>query len=84
MTPTRRRNRLEQLRRLMGLTQAEVAARVGISRSAYTMIESGARNPRMLVQKRLADLFGVTVDELFFGPDSHDVQQADCEIAACQ
>lgn len=65
------------------MTQAEVAARVGLSRSAYTMIESGARNPRMPVQKRLADLFGVTVDELFFDPGCHGVQP-DYEIAACQ
>lgn len=84
MTPAGRRSRLEQLRKSMGLTQAEVAARVGISRSAYTMIESGARNPRMSLQKRLADLFGVTVDELFFGSEGHEVQHYSDRPAACQ
>lgn len=53
------------------LTQAEVAKSVGISQSAYAMIENGQRQPRMALQKRLADFFGVTVDQLFFAHDNH-------------
>lgn len=54
-----------RLRLKMGLTQRRVAEAVGISQSSYAMIESGRRHPRKEVEKKLADFFGVTVDELF-------------------
>lgn len=55
----------------MGLSQRQVAEAVGISQSSYAMIEGGHRHPRKEVEKKLADFFGVTVDELFFGQDYH-------------
>ncbi len=58
-----------QLRLEKGLSQREVAEAVGIGQSSYAMIEGGKRHPRKEVEKRLADFFGVTVDELFFGID---------------
>jgi len=60
-----------KLRDSKGLTQAKVAKAVGISQSAYAMIENNQRQPRMALQKRLADFFGVTVDQLFFARDNH-------------
>ncbi len=63
-----------RLRLKMGLTQKRVAEAVGISQSSYAMIESGRRHPRKEVEKKLADFFGVTVDELFFGQDYHDMR----------
>jgi DNA-binding XRE family transcriptional regulator len=38
------------------------------------MIESGRRYPRKHIAKRLAEFFGVTVDELFFAEDNHAAQ----------
>jgi len=61
-----RNERLYQLRRERGLSQTQVAAAVGITQSAYAMIERGQRYPRKETMKKLADYFGVTVDELFF------------------
>lgn len=63
-----------QLRRQRGLTQRQVAEAVGIRQSAYAMIESGHRHPRKAIEKRLADFFGVTVDELFFAPSNHETR----------
>ncbi len=60
-----RNEKMYQLRRQRGLTQRQVAEAVGIKQSAYAMIESGHRHPRKAIEKRLADFFGVTVDELF-------------------
>jgi len=60
-----------QLRRERGLTQRQVAEAVGIRQSAYAMIESGHRHPRKAIEKKLADFFGVTVDELFFAHNNH-------------
>lgn len=63
----------------MGLSQRQVAEAVGISQSSYAMIEGGHRHPRKEVEKKLADFFGVTVDELFFGQEYHDTQLGEGE-----
>ncbi len=55
----------------MGFSQRQVAEAVGISQSSYAMIEGGHRHPRKEIEKKLADFFGVTVDELFFGDHYH-------------
>ena len=52
--------------------QAEVAAAVGISVSALAMYEIEARMPRDEIKIKLADYFGVTVQELFFTPKCHE------------
>ena len=57
------------LRQKMSLSQREVADAVGISQSSYAMIEGGYRHPRKEVEKKLANFFNVTVDELFFGEE---------------
>jgi transcriptional regulator with XRE-family HTH domain len=57
------------LRQKMNLSQREVADAVGISQSSYAMIEGGYRHPRKEVEKKLANFFNVTVDELFFGEE---------------
>ncbi|WP_242655757.1 helix-turn-helix domain-containing protein [Desulfofundulus australicus] len=66
-----RNEKMYQLRLKMGLSQRQVAEAVGISQSSYAMIEGGHRHPRKEVEKKLADFFGVTVDELFFSQDYH-------------
>lgn len=49
-----------------GKKQEEVAAAVGISRSALAMYERGERVPRDEIKVSLAKYFGVSVQELFF------------------
>lgn len=63
--------KMYQLRKTLKKTQEEVAKAVGISQSSYAMIEGGRRHPRKEIQKRLAEYFGVTVDELFFDSRYH-------------
>jgi len=60
-----------QLRRQWGLTQKQVAAVVGITQSAYAMIERGQRLPRKETMKKMARFFNLTIDELFFSNDNH-------------
>ena len=43
-----------------------VAAAIGISVSAITMYENGKRIPRDEIKMRLAEYYGVSVQELFF------------------
>ena len=44
----------------------KVAAAIGISSSALGMYECNTRIPRDDVKKRIADYFGVTIQQLFF------------------
>lgn len=52
-----------------GLTQQEVADKAGISRAYYVNIEKGRRSGTVLVLKRIADTFGVCVDDFFKEPN---------------
>lgn len=47
-------------------SREEVAKAVGISLSAVSMYETGARIPRDEIKVRLADYFGTSVQALFF------------------
>jgi putative transcriptional regulator len=60
------RNTLRQ-RRLAagGLTQQELADRVGVTRQTIISIEKGKYSPTVGLALRLARAFGVTVEELF-------------------
>lgn len=46
--------------------RADVAKDIGISLSAISMYETGARVPRDEVKVKLAEYYGVSVQELFF------------------
>lgn len=56
--------RIRELRRERGLTQAALAQRLGISPSAVGMYEQGRRQPDTQTLRRMAQVFGVTVDAL--------------------
>ena len=58
---------IARLRRKMGLTQAELAAKLYVSNKTVSKWERGAGYPEMPQLIRLADLFGVTVDALIRG-----------------
>lgn len=45
----------------------DVAAAVGISVSSLCAYENGTRNPSDTVKRKLAEYYGTTVGELFFG-----------------
>lgn len=57
----------EKIRELRGArTQSEVAAAVGITKSALAMYERDERRPRDEVKVKLANFFGRTVAEIFY------------------
>lgn len=65
------RRTLEQLRKAAGLTHEDMAKRLGITRQYYGMIERGARTPTLDLALRIAELLGVSVEELFSETDSN-------------
>lgn len=55
---------LTMLRGINGYSQEEITERIGISRQAYAKWESGATIPDVEKCRRLAEVYGVTVDAL--------------------
>ena len=58
------RDNLIQMRKINRLTQEDVAEKVGVTRQAVAKWESGETVPDLDKCKILADLFGVTLDDL--------------------
>lgn len=59
--------RLKQLRNQRGLTQTEVAAAIGVTRSVVSLYENEMRQPSPEITIALARLYGVTTDYLLCG-----------------
>lgn len=57
--------RLGTLRRLHGLTQEQLAASLGVSYQAVSKWENEHSSPDLSLLPIIADLFGITLDELF-------------------
>ena len=56
--------KLRNLRKKVGLTQANLAKKLGISPSTVGMYEQGRREPDSAMLIKIADLFDVSVDYL--------------------
>jgi putative transcriptional regulator len=58
-------NRLREVRDERRWTQADLAARVGVSRQTINSIETGRFEPSLGLALKLARLIGVPVEQLF-------------------
>ena len=56
--------RLKEIRQSKGLSQADVARSLNISRQSYNFYESGKRDPDTKMLATLASFFNVTSDYL--------------------
>src|SRR5262245_47632982 len=56
--------RLQELRRARGMTQAELSAAAGVGLDSYRKWESGKRTPMLDTAAKLAKALGVTVGVL--------------------
>lgn len=70
---------LTSLRKGAGMTQAELAARLGISKSAVSMYECGNREPELELLQAMADLFRVSVSALL-GRREGELVNGDAEL----
>lgn len=53
------RENLKKARRKAGMTQQQMAERLGISERYYRQIEAGQRNGEFIIWDTLEDLFGI-------------------------
>ncbi len=70
MKPTRVTNSLRALRFAHGqMTQADLAARIGVTRQTVIAIEQGRYSPSLEMAFQLAHVFGVPLEEVFQYPE---------------
>ena len=55
---------IRSLREAVGMKQYELAARMGVKQASVSAWESGISTPTVQNLTKLADIFGVTVDEV--------------------
>nr|WP_149203513.1 helix-turn-helix transcriptional regulator [Actinotalea subterranea] len=60
-----RRNGVRVARTLRGMTQAELAAEVGVSRQTVVALESGDYAPSVYLALAISRCLGATVEQLF-------------------
>ena len=59
-------NGLKELRAELGLTQAELAERVGVTRKTVNTVENGVFTPSAMLAIKLAEALSVPVEKLFW------------------
>jgi putative transcriptional regulator len=59
------RNRLREAREAKGLTQAELAGVIGVSRKTINTVENGVFMPSTVIALKLARALGEPVERLF-------------------
>lgn len=64
---------LKKLRKDRGMTQADAAKALGISRSTFGMYEQGNRQPDFETEEKIADLFNVSLDYLRTGENNFHI-----------
>ncbi len=58
-------NRIAALRKERRLSQAELAEAVAVTRQTIISLESGRYNASLLLAHRIAQYFGLTIEEVF-------------------
>lgn len=66
------RNRLRVLRAERGWSQADLAARIGVSRQTINAIETGKYDPSLPLAFNLAGLFALRIEDVFFPGDGDE------------
>lgn len=83
-------NRLRELRMSKGLSQGDLASKLGVSKSRISMYEVGSRQPDFEMLEKIADYFNVDIDYLLgkenvstyvMTPEQKEVIDAICENA---
>lgn len=55
---------LKNARERKGISQKDVAEKIGVAKSTYSLYESGNREPNVQTIKKIADVLSVSADDL--------------------
>jgi putative transcriptional regulator len=64
--PTGVTNAIRDFRTDRGISQGDLAARVGVTRQTVNAIEQGKYSPSLEVAFKIAEVFGVPLTDVFF------------------
>ena len=59
------KNRLEEIRKLRGIRQEDLAEALEVSRQTICSLENGRYNPSILLAFKLAKYFDMSIEEIF-------------------
>ncbi len=59
------KNRLEELRKLRGIRQEDLADALDVSRQTIGSIENGRYNPSIILAFKIARYFEMSIEEIF-------------------
>lgn len=59
------KNRIEEIRKVRGINQEELAKALGVSRQTISSLENGRYNPSIELAYKLSKYFGMTIEEVF-------------------
>ena len=59
------KNKIEAIRKELGIRQEEFAKALGVSRQTISSLENGRYNPSILLAHKIAKYFGMTIEEVF-------------------
>ena len=68
------KNRVKELRTAAGMTQQQLADRVHVSSRTIISLEKELYNPSLLLAYRIAELFGVTVEDLYCLKENRELE----------
>jgi putative transcriptional regulator len=60
------KNRIKELRAREGLTQLELAKKVGVRRETIVFLEKGKYNPSLKLAYDITRVFNLKIEEVFF------------------
>ena len=64
-------NRLRSLRAERKWSQGDLAERLGVSRQSVNAIETGKYDPSLPLAFRIAELFSLSIEQVFVSPTQH-------------
>lgn len=59
------KNKIEELRKSLNVTQIELAAVLEVSRQTISSLENGRYNPTIILAFKIARFFNVNVEDIF-------------------
>ena len=64
-------NRLKVLRAARNWSQSDLADKLEVSRQSVNAIETGRYDPSLPLAFRIAELFGLPIEDIFTSPSAH-------------
>ncbi|WP_369802906.1 helix-turn-helix transcriptional regulator [Sporosarcina sp. P20a] len=64
------KNRVKELRARMDLTQSALAEQVGVTRQTIVALEKGSYTPSLLLAMNIAEVFKLSIEEIFYKEDA--------------